>query len=137
MNPFRTSRRRHPDDPGGHGAPKPVLDEAALARLRQLDPQGTRGFLVQVMRTYESSMVRHLAAIEEARLLGDIKRAGDLAHTLKSSSASVGALGFAACCAEVERLARQGMPEALAEPLLGLQAEGVRVLVAVRAMLPA
>jgi histidine phosphotransfer protein HptB len=136
MNRSRHPRVRHADDPGGTGAPAPVLDAAAMGRLRQLDPDGSRGFLGQVMRTYESSMVRHLAALEDARLLGDIKRAGDLAHTLKSSSASVGALDFATGCAEVERLARQGLPEALGEPLAVLQAEGARVLVAVRAMLP-
>jgi HPt (histidine-containing phosphotransfer) domain-containing protein len=133
----RMRRLRHALDPGGSGAPPTVLDEAALARLRQLDPEGARGFLTQVMRTFDASMVRHLASLEEARLQGDLKRAGDIAHTLKSSSASVGALAFSQGCSLVERLAKAGDASALGEPLLALQAEGERVLVAVRAMLPA
>lgn len=136
MSPPRPQPRRHADDPGGAGAAPLLLDAAALARLRQLDPDGSRGFLIQVLRTYESSMVRHLAALETARAQGDLKMAGDIAHTLKSSSASVGALAFAEGCAQVERQAKAGDALALPGLLLGLQAEGQRVLVAVRAMLP-
>lgn len=136
MKHLRLHRLRHARDPGGAGAAPTVLDEAALARLRQLDPDGARGFLDQVMRTFDASLVRHLASLQEARLQGDLKRACDVAHTLKSSSASVGALEFSQGCALVERLAKAGDASALGEPLLALQAEGQRVLAAVRAMLP-
>jgi hypothetical protein len=136
MSRFSFHRRRHADDPGGAGAAPALLDAEALARLRQLDPDGSRGFVAQVLRTFEASLVRHLATLEDARLQGDIKRAGDVAHTLKSSSASVGALAFAQGCATVERLARLGDPASLGAPLRDLQAEGARVLAAVRAMLP-
>ena len=136
MKLLRLHRLRHVRDPGGTGAAPTILDEAALSRLRQLDPDGARGFLTQVMRTFDASLVRHLASLEEARLQGDLKRAGDVAHTLKSSSASVGALAFSQGCALVERLAKAGDGSALGEPLLALQAEGERVLAAVRAMLP-
>jgi hypothetical protein len=112
-----------------------VLDAEALQRLRQLDPDGSRGFLGQVMRTFETSLVRHLATLRDAQAQADLKRAGDVAHTLKSSSASVGALAFAQGCAAVERLARLGDPAALGAPLEGLLQEGERVLAAVRAML--
>lgn len=130
-------RPRHAFDPGGAGAAPDVLDAAALARLRQLDPDGQRGFLTQVLRTFEASLVRHLQALDEAGAQGDLKRAGDIAHTLKSSSASVGALAFSQGCAAVEKLARAGDATALGEPLVTLRAEGARVLTAVRAMLPA
>jgi histidine phosphotransfer protein HptB len=136
MNHFPGHRRRHADHPGGSGAAPEVLDPAALARLRQLDPDGTRGFLTQVLRTFETSLVRHLAALEEAQAQSDLKRAGDVAHTLKSSSASVGALVFSQGCAAVEKLARAGDTAALGAPLVTLMAEGARVLAAVRAMLP-
>lgn len=136
MNHFSGYRRRHASDPGGTGGAPEVLDAAALARLRQLDPDGSRGFLTQVLRTFEASLVRHLAALEEARAQADLKRAGDVAHTLKSSSASIGALAFAQGCAAVEKLARSGDASALGEPLVTLLAEGTRVLAAVRAMLP-
>lgn len=135
MNQNPGHRRRHANDPGGAGAPPYELDAASLARLRQLDPDGSRGFVNQVLRTFEASLVRHLAALDEAGVQGDLKRAGDVAHTLKSSSASIGALGFAQGCATVERLARAGDAAALGEPLVTLRAEGARVLAAVRAIL--
>lgn len=136
MNHSAGHRRRHVTHPGGTGAAPEVLDQAALARLRQLDPDGARGFLNQVLRTFEASLVRHLAALQEAQAQSDLKRAGDVAHTLKSSSASIGALVFSQGCATVEKLARAGDTSALGAPLLTLQAEGTRVLAAVRAMLP-
>jgi HPt (histidine-containing phosphotransfer) domain-containing protein len=129
-------RLRHAQDPAGHGAPPPVIDPAALDRLRQLDPDGQRGFLVQVLRTYENSLLRYLTTLAGARTQGDLKLAGDTAHTLKSSSAAIGALGFSSRCAELERMARAGEAGALGAPLDGLLAEADRVLHAVRAMLP-
>lgn len=141
MNRFSLHRRRQAPDagPSGAGGVSPaaptVLDAEALQRLRQLDPDGSRGFLSQVMRTYETSLVRHLVTLRDARVQADLKRAGDVAHTLKSSSASVGALAFAQGCAAVERLARLGDPAALGAPLESLLQEGERVLAAVRAML--
>jgi len=136
MSQHRCQTRRHADDPGGSGGATSLLDAAALARLRQLDPDGSRDFLVQVLRTYESSLARHLATLELARTTGDLKTAGDIAHTLKSSSASVGALAFAEGCARLERQARAEDAAALSSTLIGLQGEGARVLAAVRAMLP-
>ena len=129
-------RFRHAQDPAGHGAPPPVLDPAAVDRLRQLDPDGQRGFLVQVLRTYESSLLRYLSTLASARAQGDVKLAGETAHTLKSSSAAIGALGFSSRCADLERMARASDATALGAPLDELLDEADRVLRAVRAMLP-
>lgn len=129
-------RYRHAQDPTGHGAPPPVIDPAAVDRLRQLDPDGRRGFLVQVLRTYEGSLLRYLSTLSTARAQGDLKLAGDTAHTLKSSSAAIGALAFSSRCADIERMARAGEADALGAPLDALLSEADRVLLAVRAMLP-
>lgn len=136
MFKIRTFRRHAPDDAAGAGAGTPVLDADAQARLHQLDPDGRRGFVVQVMQTYLTSLQRHLATLAQARERGDVRAAGEVAHTLKSSSASVGALVFAERCAVVERLARASDAAALGAPLAELCAEGERVGAAVRAMLP-
>lgn len=114
-----------------------VLDPAALDRLRQLDPEDKRGFVAQVLRTYERSLERHRQALVEARAASDVGRVGEIAHTLKSSSASVGAMLFAQHCATVERLAKAGDADTLGDPLGVLLSEGQRVLTAVRAMLAA
>lgn len=121
--------------------PPPAADEAspldaqALARLRELDPDGRSGVVTRVMRAFEASMVRQMAQLIEARDAGDTAAIGHLAHTLKSSSASLGALALSAQCAEVEQKVRAGETADLALQLeqLLLQAQGA--LAAVRAML--
>lgn len=137
MNRFKLHRRRQAPDASdaGSGRPPAVLDAEAINRLRQLDPDGSRGFMGQLLRTFDASLVRHLASLRAAQAQADLKSAGDVAHTLKSSSASVGALDFAQACAVVERGARLGDTAVLQAPLEGLLDEGERVLAAVRAML--
>jgi hypothetical protein len=131
-----SQRRRHPADPGGSGDAPLVLDPAAVERLRQLDPDGSRGFLAQVLRTYESSLLRHLTSLAESRATDDLRRAGEIAHTLKSSSASVGAMRFSQACADLERLAKAGDAPAAKALTLELEQQGANVLMVVRAMLP-
>jgi HPt (histidine-containing phosphotransfer) domain-containing protein len=142
MFPTRRFRRCHPGADGGAGEPRATLDPEAIERLRQLDPDGSRGFIVQVLRTYEASLRRHLAALDEAALehkltAAQVVEVGRVAHTLKSSSASVGASSFAALCAGVEQQAKSGDFAVLGTPLQALREEGARTLEVVRAMLPA
>lgn len=132
---FHRHRGAAIDLDGRTGQAGPALDADALDRLRELDPDGRRGFVVQVMQTYETSMRRHLARLHEAMAAGDQKQAGEIAHTLKSSSASVGALEFSRQCLELERAAKTNQIAELVTMASALQVEGQRVLVAVRAML--
>lgn len=138
----RLGRRAQPPEDasarGGAGsdARMPVLDPDAIERLRQLDPGGSQGMLERVLRAYESSLTRQLAEIE-----GIARDAQDrllrAAHTLKSSSAAVGALEFSRLCADVEHQLRQDRIMPTPEQLEALIHEGRRVLVAVGAMLSA
>jgi len=58
-----------------------------------------------------------------------------IAHTLKSSSASVGALALAAACSDIERRLRAGAAGDLSADVQRLLAEGEAALRAVGAML--
>jgi hypothetical protein len=87
------------------------------------------------MRTYETSLVRQMAQLVEARDRGDAVAIGNLAHTLKSSSASIGALALSALCADIERLVRGGETAGLGPLVEHLLSEAELVLGAVRAML--
>ncbi|MBI3157852.1 MAG: Hpt domain-containing protein [Burkholderiales bacterium] len=117
------------------GSGEAALDAPTLARLRQLDPGDERGFVQRVLQAYARSLERHLQALAEAAAAGDLAAAGEQAHALKSSSASVGALALAAACADLERRARAGDAEVLGAPLRALADEGARVRDAVQAML--
>lgn len=122
-------------DSGGQTAP--ALDAGALARLHELDPDGRRGFVAQVLKTYEVSMERQLARLRDAMAAGDARSAAEVAHTLKSSSASVGALDFVQHCLALERAAKSDAGAELASLASSLQSEGRRVLATVQAMLQA
>ena len=124
-----------PGAPGDAAAPPVALDPAALARLRELDPDGRQGVLVRVLAAYESSLARMVGQLHAARGAGDAGAVAELAHKLKSSSASVGALALATSCAEVERRLRGGAPGDLAADVARLVADGEAALHAVGAML--
>lgn len=107
-----------------------VLDAEALARLRDLDPGGKAGLLARVLATYTQSLQRLLGQLQAGRDEGDTQAQRHVAHTLKSSSASVGALALSALCAEVERRLRDGPMDGLDTQLDLLASEGQRVLAA-------
>jgi hypothetical protein len=109
-----------------------VLDADALARLQALDPEGKAGLVVRVLATYTQSLQRLLEQIRVARRDADVQQQRLVAHTLKSSSASVGALKLSALCAEVERGLCDGMTGELTSRFDDLIAEGTRVLAALQ-----
>lgn len=111
------------------------LDTDAVARLRELDPDGRHGVVERVLRAFENSLVRLLGQLEAQRDGGDPAVVASVAHTLKSSSASVGALGLARACAEVERRLRVDGPGSLGGDIERLLREGAAALAAVKAML--
>lgn len=119
--------------------PAPELDRAALERLRELDPDGRLGVVQRVLAAFETSVARMVVQLQAEMpppgTDGNPQVVATIAHTLKSSSASVGALSLAAACAEVERRIRSGEPGELATEVRTLIAEGESALVAVRAML--
>jgi CheY-like chemotaxis protein len=105
-----------------------VLDAPSLDRLRELDPKGTNGLIVRVLKAFEGSLQRLLAQLHDARRQGDHAAIRHVAHTLKSSSASVGALELSRLCADIERRIRQDETQDL-DPLLdGMIGESGRVL---------
>lgn len=111
------------------------LDPQALERLQELDPGGHLGVLKRVLSAYHVSLGRHLDDIAEAHDQADRSRLLRAAHTLKSSSAAVGALNLSGLCAELEREARDSARPPVETGVEALIHEGRRVLVAVGAML--
>ena len=112
-----------------------MLDAAALGRLRDLDPSGDNRVMERVMRAFETSLTKLLAQAEAAQALRDLAAMRHVAHTLKSSSASVGALELSRRCAQIELHLREHRADDLAPHVRGLRAEGGRVMLAVQALL--
>ena len=116
---------------GVDGDTRSVLDAACMAELHGLDPDGKTQLVRRVLAAYQSSLVKQLEQKGPARAGADWDAVARVAHTLKSSSANIGALAFSALCGDIERLLRAG-DSAAALPLLPpFDAEAARVAAAV------
>jgi len=115
--------------------PSSVLDAAALARLAELDPQGSAGLVQRVLTAYANALERSGQELLLLRQPVQPEPLRHLAHTLKSSSASVGALALSALCAQVEHNVRAQQAGDIHRLLDAMQAEMQRVAGAVQTML--
>ncbi len=91
---------------GGEGASASVLDATALARLAELDPSGANRLLERVLQAFQTSVVRLRPQLAAGRAADDRPAIRLVTHTLKSSSASIGALRLSTLCAEIETAIR-------------------------------
>jgi HPt (histidine-containing phosphotransfer) domain-containing protein len=112
-----------------------ILDAEALDRLRELDPTGKGRLLERVLRAFQSSAGRLSLQFADARRSDDMPGIRHVVHTLKSSSASIGALALARLCAEIEASIRAEAFTSLTERLDAMDRELAAVLQAVTAML--
>jgi HPt (histidine-containing phosphotransfer) domain-containing protein len=112
-----------------------ILDADALDRLRELDPSGKSKLMERVLRAFESSAGRLAQQFGEARKSGDMQGIRHVVHTLKSSSASIGASALARICAEIEASIRNETLTTLNERLDAMDRELAAVLKAVTPML--
>lgn len=122
-----------PADPDAPSAT--VLDAACLEQLRSLDPSGGNAFLGRVLSTYLRSLDRQAELAAAARAEGDLENVARAAHTLKSASASVGALVLSRCCQEVEQRIRRQELQDIQAHIDRLFEEVARVRTAVQAAL--
>jgi len=112
-----------------------VLDAVALARLSELDPTGENRLLERVLHAFQGSVARLRPQLDEARRAGNHTQIRLVVHTLKSSSASIGALQLSQLCAQVEAAIRLDATADLAGPLGSLDAALDGALQAIDALL--
>ena len=129
-----------PAETAGRAAPLPpgddVLDAAALETLRSLDPTGASKLLDRVLAAFETSTARLLPQLRQARLQADAETVKQVAHTLRSSSASLGAMKLSRLCAEIEAMIRDGQPFSLLDSrVAALEVEIAVALGALRKLL--
>ena len=85
----------------------PILDEATLAEVRA-SVDGDSAFVVELIEAYLADGTAHLAAIDAAMSAVDAEALVRPAHTLKSSSATVGAQRLSSRARALEQAARSG-----------------------------
>jgi CheY-like chemotaxis protein len=94
-------------------APGAAIDVKALDNIRTLQRPGAADLLERVITLYLDNAPRLVQSMREAIAAGDGDALQRAAHTLKSSSANLGALELAGLCKEMEVQARAGR---LADP---------------------
>ncbi|GAB4243154.1 MAG: hypothetical protein OHK0028_21690 [Deltaproteobacteria bacterium] len=94
------------------------IDRVVLEGIRALEGDGNRGLLERIIGVYLSDSPRLVEGILSAAEKGDTESLLRAAHTLKSSSANVGAAGLSELCRKVEGMVRAGEPVAAGAPVL-------------------
>lgn len=117
--------------------PAAKLDPEAIRRLRELDPSGGNKLLERVVAAFSNSLDRLLPDLIRARqgTSLDLTLIRHVSHTLKSSSASLGAMALSARCADIEVRAREGRIEGLDEQLDAMLQDIQQVRTALAALL--
>jgi HPt (histidine-containing phosphotransfer) domain-containing protein len=90
----------------------PIIDQAVLDELRQ-SVGGDEAFVVELATAYLAEGQGHIDQVTEALARGDIEAMVRPAHTLKSSSAALGAARLSQICKEIEHAAREGRTDGL------------------------
>jgi CheY-like chemotaxis protein len=92
------------------------LNPQALDQIRELDPQGGAALLARVGKLYLESAPRLGATLGLAAARADARAVASAAHSLKSSSANIGAQVLAELCKRAEEGAGAGeiLPETIA-----------------------
>jgi HPt (histidine-containing phosphotransfer) domain-containing protein len=91
-----------------------LLDDAVLAELRSVTG-GDDAFILELVETYVAEGTANMEGMLAAAAAGDPAAIVRPAHTLKSSSASLGAMRLSAIARAIEEAGRAGASERLAE----------------------
>src|SRR5690349_17534232 len=122
-----------PDNSGARpGATPEPIDPGVIEGLRELGGAEDPGLLVELIDLYLSDAPQRMAEIERSLASGDWKLLERAAHTLKSASANIGALGLSEICKELECQARKRDPQLCASLFERSAADLVRVEGALR-----
>ncbi len=109
-----------------------MLDAAVLGELRELEEMTDPGLVAELVAEYLVDAPGRVEELVRSLAEGDREGVGRAAHSLKSSSAYLGALGLAGVCREIEEAARGAGVEGLARRVEETQDEFQRVCEALR-----
>ena len=119
--------RREAVDLGKGGEP-PAIDASALDLLSSLRTPGRGSVVVNVVNAYLENSAQLSSTLHAAVLAGSAEEVGQAAHSLKSSSANVGASRLAQLGEDLEIAARAGDMERVRTTYTHYQAEYERVI---------
>ena len=128
----KQSPARTPDVPAGEAV---VLDLSVIDRIREMEQRGAARLLERLIDTYTTTATRLMADAERALAQRDAVMLRHAVHTLKSSSANVGATALSQCFGTVEIHAREGKTQAAEHEWPAVRIEYERALQALHTLL--
>jgi HPt (histidine-containing phosphotransfer) domain-containing protein len=106
-----------------------------IASLRELDDSGGMGLARELLQSFLEAADSGVAVIETALSAGNAKALGQAAHSLKSSTANVGAQILSGCYRELEKCAREGRIDDARASIERVRREHARAVMQLREIL--
>lgn len=111
------------DTPAVEDPEIPVINQKAINTIKGLQRPGKDDLLTKVVGVYFDKTPELIAAMQTAMQAKDLDAVAACAHSLKSSSAYLGADTLSARCRRIETAIKDGTTEALVTLVDGMQAE--------------
>jgi len=111
-----------------------TIEKEILGKAREWIDEYGEDFLVELIDAYLDDGPMRLAGLRRAFDNGDVEAFTREAHSLKSSSANLGAMRVAAIAKEMERAGRAGEMAHMAEPVARAEAEFTLVRAALKGL---
>lgn len=108
-------------------AAEAVIDPSALDEFRAIMGEEAEEAVAELISIFLELSPQRLAALRQAMDGGDGEQLWKVAHALKSSSASLGAMRLSALCSELEDMGRDGRLEEAAEKVARAEEEYEKV----------
>ncbi|MDJ0839179.1 MAG: response regulator [Acidobacteriota bacterium] len=100
-----------------------AIDQKILDRIRALETDSNRGVVARLISIFLEDAPKLLKNVQRAFVERDIDDARRAVHTLKSSSANLGAMTLSEICKTMEQYCRDGELDKAAEKMVDLQYE--------------
>ena len=111
--------------------PAPPIDAEALELLVEMIGPDEPAAVLDLLDTYLGDSARQVNELQTAYTTGDLKNVHRIAHSMKSSSATFGALELSRYCERLEHSAKENCADAdCAQLLANVRDEYARVVVA-------
>ena len=112
------------------------IDPKALDNIRALQREGVPDIVSKVIHIYLKESLKFLQTLQDAVSAQDATALQKAAHSFKSSSANVGAVGLSELCREMEAMGRENNTDNAAPLLSNIQAKYKTVQAALTEQLP-
>ncbi len=85
----------------------PVIDPEAIANLRSLNPGDNDEFLGEIVNIFLADTPLRITELEQSLTVSDVPKFARAAHSIKGSSANLGAMALRAVAEKLEHQSRK------------------------------